>query len=84
MRWLQATIHQHRDLAQWAACIGTARHHTTRCGHMSELPGHFLPTYSDESREDALFHYTTATGLVGMVDSGEIWGTAYYRLISVA
>lgn len=45
---------------------------------MSELPGHFLPTYSDESREDALFHYTTATGLVGMVDSGEIWGTAYY------
>lgn len=45
---------------------------------MSEIPGHLLPTYSDASREDALFHYTTANGLIGIFDTGEIWGTAYY------
>lgn len=45
---------------------------------MSEIPGHFLPTYSEASREDALFHYTTANGLIGIFDTGEIWGTAYY------
>ena len=45
---------------------------------MSEIPGHFLPTYSDASREDSLFHYTTANGLIGIFDSREIWGTAYY------
>jgi len=45
---------------------------------MSEIPGHVLPTLSDESREDALFHYTTATGLIGIFDTREIWSTAYY------
>ena len=45
---------------------------------MSELPSHILPTYSNASREDALFHYTTANGLIGILDSGEIWSTAYY------
>ena len=45
---------------------------------MSELPGHSLPTYSEVSREDALFHYTTANGLIGIFDTSEIWGTAYY------
>jgi len=45
---------------------------------MSEIPGHILPTYSDASREDALFHYTTANGLIGILGTGEIWGTAYY------
>jgi hypothetical protein len=45
---------------------------------MSEIPGHFLPTYSDSSREDALFHYTTANGLSGIIGTGEIWGAAYY------
>ena len=43
-----------------------------------ELPGHSLPTYSDAARDDALFHYTTANGLIGIFDSGEIWSTAYY------
>lgn len=45
---------------------------------MSEIPDHSLPTYSDASREDALFHYTTANGLIGILGTGEIWGTAYY------
>lgn len=45
---------------------------------MSEIPNHFLPKYTDASREDALFHYTTANGLIGILGTGEIWGTAYY------
>ncbi len=45
---------------------------------MKEIPGHILPTYSDDAREDALFHYTTADGLIGIFDKGEIWSTAYY------
>ena len=45
---------------------------------MSEIPGHMSPTYSEESRDDALFHYTSADGLIGILQSGEIWGTAYY------
>lgn len=47
-------------------------------GRLMELPGHSLPTFSDAARDDALFHYTTATGLIGIFDSGEIWSTAYY------
>jgi len=43
-----------------------------------ELPGHALPNYSDAARDDALFHYTSANGLIGIFDSGEIWSTAYY------
>lgn len=43
-----------------------------------EIPGHSLPTYSDAARDDALFHYTTANGLIGIFESGEIWSTAYY------
>lgn len=43
-----------------------------------ELPGHALPHYSDAIRDDALFHYTTANGLIGIFGSGEIWSTAYY------
>ena len=43
-----------------------------------DIPGHILPTYSDQSRDDALFHYTTAEGLIGILSKGEIWGTAYY------
>jgi len=31
-----------------------------------------------DSRDDALFHYTTATGLIGILTSGQIWSTAYY------
>lgn len=45
---------------------------------MSDIPGHSLPNYLPETREDALFHYTTANGLIGIFESGEIWGTAYY------
>lgn len=45
---------------------------------MSEIPGHIQPTYSDTSREDALFHYTNANGLIGIIEKGDIWGTAYY------
>jgi hypothetical protein len=45
---------------------------------MNGLPGHLLPSYSEESREDTLFHYTTANGLVGILRNNEIWSTAYY------
>lgn len=45
---------------------------------MIMIPGHTLPPYSDASREDALFHYTTADGLDGIFDKGVIWSTAYY------
>jgi hypothetical protein len=45
---------------------------------MSEIPGHLVPTYSEASRDDALFHYTTADGLIGILGTGEIWGIAYY------
>lgn len=45
---------------------------------MEELPGHALPTYSEESSEDTLFHYTTANGLLGILRHKEIWSTAYY------
>jgi hypothetical protein len=45
---------------------------------MNTLPGHPLPNYSDDSRNDALFHYTAANGLIGILGSNEIWGTAYY------
>jgi hypothetical protein len=42
------------------------------------LPGHSLPNYSAAVRDDTLFHYTNANGLIGIFDSGEIWSTAYY------
>ena len=45
---------------------------------MIDLPGHALPTYSEESCEETLFHYTTANGLLGILRSNEIWSTAYY------
>lgn len=43
-----------------------------------DLPGHTFPNYSDAVREDTLFHYTNANGLIGIFDSSEIWSTAYY------
>jgi hypothetical protein len=43
-----------------------------------DLPGHSLPNYSDAIRNDTLFHYTTANGLIGIFESAEIWSTAYY------
>ena len=45
---------------------------------MADLPSHILPSYTEESRGDALFHYTTGTGLIGILKSGQIWSTAYY------
>lgn len=42
------------------------------------LPGHSLPNYSDTVREDTLFHYTNATGLIGIFESCAMWSTAYY------
>jgi hypothetical protein len=45
---------------------------------MTDFPSHFLPNYSDQSKADALFHYTTAAGLIGILTSGQIWSTAYY------
>lgn len=45
---------------------------------MSEIPCHTSPPYSEDAREDALFHYTSADGLLGILQSGEIRSTAYY------
>ena len=45
---------------------------------MSEIPNHTSPPYSEQAREDALFHYTSASGLIGIIGEGEIRGTAYY------
>lgn len=45
---------------------------------MSEIPIHTSPPYSEDSRNDALFHYTSADGLIGILQNKEIWGTAYY------
>ena len=45
---------------------------------MSEIPGHTSPPYSEDSRDDALFHYTSADGLIGILQNNEIWSTAYY------
>ena len=45
---------------------------------MFDYPSHTLPNFSDEARDDALFHYTSAAGLAGIFDSKAIWSTAYY------
>ena len=45
---------------------------------MSDIPNHFSPPHSEAAREDALFHYTTAKGLIGILSTGQIWSTAYY------
>jgi hypothetical protein len=45
---------------------------------MRNIPNHISPNYSEESREDALFHYTTASGLLGIFQNNELWSTAYY------
>jgi hypothetical protein len=39
---------------------------------------HTSPPYSEEARQDALFHYTTATGLIGILQSRQLWHTAYF------
>ena len=45
---------------------------------MWTLPNHTLPTYSEKSREDTLLHYTSGSGLLGILCKNEIWSTAYY------
>lgn len=45
---------------------------------MSDIPNHTSPPYSEGARDDALFHYTTAKGLIGVLSTGQIWSTAYY------
>lgn len=45
---------------------------------MGEIPNHSSPPYSEDARNDALFHYTSADGLIGILQNEEIWGTAYY------
>jgi Protein of unknown function (DUF2971) len=45
---------------------------------MSNFPSHSLPNFDAESKDDALFHYTTATGLIGIFDAKAVWSTAYY------
>ena len=47
---------------------------------MSKMPGHTSPPYSEDARDDALFHYTSADGLIGILQNKEIWSTAYYCL----
>lgn len=42
------------------------------------LAGHRLPNYTNEAAQDALFHYTTANGLLGILQGGELWSTAYH------
>lgn len=44
----------------------------------SDIPPHFLPNYSTEIRDDTLFHYTSAAGLIGILQTGKLWCTASY------
>lgn len=43
---------------------------------MRKIRGYILPDYSPEIGENSLFHYTSATGLMGILQSGQIWCTA--------
>ena len=45
---------------------------------MSNIPNHVSPRSTEEARDDALFHYTTARGLLGIMTTGQLWSTAYY------
>lgn len=45
---------------------------------MEEIPAHSLPKYTSSSNEEVLFHYTSATGLYGILSNQTIWGTGYY------
>jgi hypothetical protein len=42
------------------------------------IPGHTSPPYSEAAKDNALFHYTTARGLIGILSAGRIWSTAYH------
>jgi Protein of unknown function (DUF2971) len=45
---------------------------------MSDIPNHTSPPFTNAARDDALFHYTSANGLMGILKSGELWSTAYF------
>ena len=45
---------------------------------MLPVLGYGLPRLDDEAREDALFHYTTAAGLLGIFRERELWSTAHH------
>jgi len=45
---------------------------------MLPVLGYSLPRFTDASEQDALFHYTTATGLIGIFRDRELWSTAYH------
>lgn len=45
---------------------------------MNDIPIHVSPNYSKEAAADALFHYTTGNGLIGILRDGNLWSTAYY------
>ena len=42
------------------------------------IPGHSLPTYNETERKAALFHYTTADGLMGILSDGALRVTAFH------
>ena len=41
-------------------------------------PNHNFPSVTDSAIQDALFHYTTASGLLGILSSNSLWSTGYY------
>lgn len=41
-------------------------------------PNHALPEATDDAIRDALFHYTTASGLIGILSGNSLWSTSYY------
>lgn len=45
---------------------------------MQQINGHVTSRYSEEAAKDALFHYTTATGLLGIIENKGLWSTAHY------
>lgn len=45
---------------------------------LTMLRSQIFPTYTKQVRDDALFHYTTGAGLLGILKSNELWSTAYH------
>lgn len=43
---------------------------------MSKNVGYILPRYSEKIRENTLFHYTSASGVLGILQGRHIWCTA--------
>jgi hypothetical protein len=47
---------------------------------MKRSVGHSVPEFTEKNLEDSLFHYTTASGLVGILQKNELWFTAAHCL----